>query len=129
MKTSNNWSRIFQRSLRGKRVSRRRKFFLEEFWPLSVFVILKIRFSKYILMFLEFTITEISNNHKILQPYPHMMTLRPPSLSPICSSKPLQYNNYGWDIHLILTIQTSSPGLKSTDHQTTLKLYHFQEPG
>ena len=54
-------------------------------------------------MFLEFTNTKISNKYKFLQPFfihfvayhSHMITLKPPSSSSICSSKSLEFRNYG----------------------------------
>ena len=52
-------------------------------------------------MFLEFTNTKISNNPKLTTLIPfvdfhaHMMTLKPCSSQPICSSNSLKYSNYG----------------------------------
>ena len=53
-------------------------------------------------MFLKFTNTKISNNHKLLQPlspfvayHPHMMTLKPPHSTSICSSNSLKLCDYG----------------------------------
>ena len=57
-----------------------------------------IVFNVWIVMFLEFTKTNISNNPSTLISFvaclPHMMTLKPPSPSPICSSKTLKFRNY-----------------------------------
>ena len=56
----------------------------------------------WIVMFLEFTNTKISNNNKLLQPSssfrivtPCMMTLKCPSPSSICFFKSLKNSNYG----------------------------------
>ena len=41
----NEWSRVFQIAMEGKKVGW--KFCLNEFWPFSAFVMLKIRFSNH----------------------------------------------------------------------------------
>ena len=41
----NEWSRVFQIAMKGKKVGW--KFCLNEFWPFSAFVMLKIRFSNH----------------------------------------------------------------------------------
>ena len=52
-------------------------------------------------MYLEFRNTKVSNNLELLQPSPPLwlvipkMALKPPSSSPICSSKSLKFCNYG----------------------------------
>ena len=45
-KTSNNWSRVFQRALKGREKGGW-KFCYEEFWPFNAFFTLLIRFSNH----------------------------------------------------------------------------------
>ena len=66
-------------------------------------------------MCLEFTNIKISNNHELLQPSSPLwlviskMVLKPPSSSPICSSKSLKPCNYGKAPYIVSSYCQSPP--------------------